>query len=59
MNEIIFLVENEIEGGYTAQALVEFIFTEGDGLKDFRANICGAVNCHFETKVKPKVIGFD
>lgn len=56
MNEIIFLVENEIEGGFTARALGESIFTEGDDLEDLRANIRDAVNCHFETDEKPKVI---
>ncbi len=56
MNEIIFLVENEVEGGFTARALGESIFTEGDDLEDLRANIRDAVNCHFETDEKPKVI---
>ena len=56
MNEIIFLVENEIEGGFTARALGESIFTEGDDLEDLRANIRDAVNCHFEPDEKPKVI---
>ena len=59
MNEIIFLVENEIEGGFTARALGESIFTEGDDLEDLRANIRDAVNCHFETDEKPKVISFN
>lgn len=56
MNEIIFLVEIEIEGGFTARALGESIFTEGNDLEDLRANIRDAVNCHFETDEKPKVI---
>ena len=32
MNEIIFLIEDAVEGGYTARALGESIFTEGDDL---------------------------
>jgi len=36
MNEIIFLVENAIEGGYTARALGESIFTEADDLESLR-----------------------
>ncbi len=59
INEIIFLVENEIEGGFMARALGESIFTEGDNLEDLRANIRDAVNCHFETDEKPKVISFN
>ena len=56
MNEIIFLVEDAVEGGYTARALGESIFTEGDDLDDLRANIRDAVDCHFETDAKPKMI---
>lgn len=47
MNEIIFLVEPAIEGGYTAKALGESIFTEGDDLEELRANIKDALDCHF------------
>lgn len=46
MNEIIFLVENAVEGGYTARALGESIFTEGDNLEELRSNIRDAVDCH-------------
>jgi len=56
MNEIIFLVEEASEGGYTARALGESIFTEGDDLEDLRTNIREAVACHFEPDAKPKVI---
>jgi hypothetical protein len=56
MNEIIFLVEEAGEGGYTARALGESIFTEGDDLEDLRTNIRDAVACHFEPDSKPKVI---
>ncbi len=56
MNEIIFLVENAVEGGYTARALGESIFTEADDLEVLRENIRDAVNCHFETDEKPKVV---
>lgn len=56
MNEIILLVENAPEGGFTARALGESIFTEGEELKDLRENIRDAVNCHFEAEEKPKLI---
>ncbi len=56
MNEVIFLVENADEGGFTARAPGESIFTEGDDLEDLRANIRDAVSCHFETEEKPKII---
>jgi hypothetical protein len=56
MNEIVFLMEEASEGGYTARALGESIFTEGDDLEDLRTNIREAVACHFEPDAKPKVI---
>jgi hypothetical protein len=56
MNEIIFLVEDAIEGGFTARALGESIFTEGDDMEDLRANIRDAVDCHFDAESKPKMI---
>ncbi|MCC6329492.1 MAG: 2-oxoisovalerate dehydrogenase [Acidobacteria bacterium] len=56
MNEIIFLVEDAVEGGFTAKALGESIFTEGDTIDEIRANIREAVDCHFEPENKPKVI---
>lgn len=56
MNEIIFLVEDAVEGGYTARALGESIFTEGDDIDNLRANIRDAVDCHFDADEKPKMI---
>jgi predicted RNase H-like HicB family nuclease len=56
MNEIILLVEDAVEGGFTARALSESIFTEGDDLDELRSNIRDAVEWHFEAESKPKVI---
>jgi predicted RNase H-like HicB family nuclease len=56
MNEIIFLVEEALEGGYTARALGESIFTEGETLEETKKNIKDAVNCHFDEDKKPKLI---
>lgn len=56
MSEIIFLVENAVEGGLTARALGESIFTEADDLESLREQIRDAVDCHFEEENKPKVI---
>ena len=48
MSEIIFIVEEAPEGGYTARALGESIFTEADDLAQLHARIRDAVQCHFE-----------
>jgi hypothetical protein len=56
MNEIVFLVEEAPEGGYTAQALGEAIFTEADTLEELHEAVRGAVTCHFDPGTAPKVI---
>jgi predicted RNase H-like HicB family nuclease len=56
MNEIIFLVEDAPEGGYTARALGASIFTEGDTLTELRQNVREAAKCHFDDDKQPKVI---
>lgn len=56
MNELIFLVEDAIEGGYTAKALGEGVFTEGETLAELKNNIKEAVRCHFDVENLPKII---
>ena len=56
MNEIFFLVEEAIEGGYAAKALGESIFTEADSLEELHANVRDAVRCHFDEGKAPKMI---
>jgi len=54
--EIIFLVEEDPEGGYRAKALEHDIFTEADSLDELKTMVQDAVRCHFEEMVKPPVI---
>jgi hypothetical protein len=56
MSEIIFLVEDAPEGGYTAQALGHSIFTEAETLDEMRQNVREAVACHFEDGAGPRII---
>jgi len=56
MNEIIFIIEEAPEGGYTARALETDIFTEDDSIEGLKAMIKEAVDCHFEEKNKPKMV---
>lgn len=55
MTEIIFVVEDADEGGYTAKALGYSIHTEGESLEELKGNIREAVRCHFEEKDRPRV----
>jgi hypothetical protein len=48
INVLIFLVEVAPEGGFTARALGQAIFTEADDLPGLREQIRDAVRCHFE-----------
>ena len=56
MNEIIFVVEEAPEGGYTARALGQSIFTEADDLSSLHDQVRDAVRCHFEEAEAPKII---
>lgn len=56
MKEIIFLVEEAPEGGYTARALGQSIFTEADTLDALREMVRDAVHCHFDEGTGPSVI---
>ena len=48
--EIVFLVEEDPEGGYTAKALGYSIFTQGETLDEIKTNIQDALACHFDKK---------
>jgi hypothetical protein len=56
MNELIFLVEEAPEGGFTAKALGESIYTEADTMDELKTMIRDAVTCHYEKAVIPKII---
>jgi hypothetical protein len=48
MTEIVFLVEDAAEGGYTARALGHSIFTDAETFDELRTQVRAAVRCHFE-----------
>ncbi len=54
--ELVFLVEESPEGGYTARALGHSIFTEGESSDQIEANALDAVRCHFDEENLPKII---
>jgi hypothetical protein len=56
MSEIVFLVEDDPAGGFTARALGHSVFTDGDSLDEIRANVRDAVRCHFDEHERPTVI---
>ncbi|MBI5949611.1 MAG: 2-oxoisovalerate dehydrogenase [Chloroflexi bacterium] len=56
MDEIIFVVTEAPEGGFTAHALGEAIFTEADDLVGLRERVRDAVRCHFDEGKAPKLV---
>lgn len=54
--EVLFLVEDAVEGGYTAHALGHSIFTEADSWEDLKSAIRDAVHCHFDEGDLPDLV---
>ena len=56
MKEIVFLINEAEEGGFTARALGESIFTDAETMDELKKNILEAIECHFDNPSdKPKV----
>jgi len=56
MSEVVFLIEEAPEGGHSARALGESIFTEADTLEALREQVRDAVRCHFDEGQGPGLI---
>lgn len=56
MTELVFVVEEAPEGGYTARAVGVSIVTEADDLPGLRTAVREAVRCHFEPDSLPKLL---
>ena len=56
MKELIFVVEEAPEGGYTARALGQPIFTEADDMGGLHDQVRDAVRCHFEEAERPQMV---
>lgn len=56
MSEIIFLVEDAPDGGFSARALGHSIFTAADTERELQAMVKDAVTCHFDEDDAPRII---
>ena len=56
MNEILFVVDEDLEGGFTARALNASIFTQAETVEELHRQVRDAVQCHFEAVDMPKII---
>ncbi len=48
LEEVVFLVEEAPEGGYTAHGLGISIVTEAETLEQLRRQVVDAMRCHFD-----------
>ena len=53
MNEIVFEITQEADGGFCAECLTESIFTQGDSWDELRANVKEAVEAFYFDRPKP------
>ena len=57
LKELIFLIEEDPEGGFNAQGLGVSIFTEADSIEELKKNIIEAIKCHYDNESEiPKLI---
>lgn len=56
VKEIIFQIEESVDGGYEARAIGYSIFTEGETYEEVKINIKEAIRCHFEEDEIPGII---
>jgi hypothetical protein len=54
--EIIFQVQDDIDGGFVAEALGHPIVTQADSMEELKNMIRDAVRCHFDEGARPSVI---
>jgi predicted RNase H-like HicB family nuclease len=54
--EILFLVEESLDGGYEARCPGYSIYTEGETLAELRHEVADAVRCHFDEEEMPRII---
>ena len=56
MNELVFAVSQEADGGFTAEALGESIFTQANSWEELRANVREAVQAFYFDSAAPASI---
>ena len=55
-SEVVFVIEDDPDGGFVAHALGHAIVTQADDYTQLKHNIRDAVQCHFDEGARPAVI---
>lgn len=53
MDELVFEITQEADGGFVAECLTEAIFTQADSWEDLRSNVREAVDAFFAESKMP------
>ena len=56
MNEIVFEVTQEGDGGFVAECLQEDIFTQGDSWEDLKRNVREATHAFYFDRAQPAAV---
>ena len=56
MSEVVFLIQEAPEGGFSARALGHSIFTEAETWEDLQEAVRDAVRCHFDPEALPTAV---
>ena len=56
MNEIVFEITEDAEGGFSAEAIGESIFTQADSWDELKANVREAVQAFYFDSIPPRSI---
>ena len=56
VNEVIFIVNESVDGGYEAKAIGHAIFTQCDEYLELSEALRDAVSCHFDEENMPSFI---
>jgi predicted RNase H-like HicB family nuclease len=56
VNEIVFEVTQDTDGGFSAECLTESIFTQGDSWDELRANVKEAVEAFYFDRPRPATV---
>jgi hypothetical protein len=53
MKEMVFVVEELPNGGYSARGVTDCVFTEADSLEELHAAVREAADCHCDESERP------
>jgi predicted RNase H-like HicB family nuclease len=56
VNEIVFEVTQDADGGFSAECLTESIFTQGDSWGELRAHVKEAVEAFYFDRPRPATV---